>query len=652
MRSQYARWDGRQDPLAPRGDVGATLDRIADDLLMGSGGRDAVRRLQQRGMPGQRGLHDLRRALSRQRRELHRQIDGQDPLADLAEALDEVVDLERAALAGRDDQDARFGELDLDTLPPDPAGRFRGLSQHDFASAEAEQRLTEIADQLRKDVLDAHLASLTGALEAVTDEDVRRIAAMLADLNRLLEARAANGGDPPPDEPERFAEFTASHGDLLPGEPADLDELMALMAERAAAAQRFLDSLSPQQRAQLRDLANQVFDDLDLEFQLDQLGGNLAAAYPTGIPVGEGEADDTPEPGGSPGPMSRLVEAHQRLAELDDLEEQLAGEYEGATLEDVDEDALRRNLGDDAVRDLAGLRAIERDLEASGAVRVRGGEFELTPRGTRLLGERSLARLMARVRREPAASTAGADPEPTGQTRAWQFGDRAPLAVRRSINNAVLREASARRAPAASGGVRLLPDDLEVEEQEVRPRTATALLLDLSFSMPLRGHFVPAKRMALALHALIEGRHRQDSLHLIGFSDYARRMQPADLTAAGFERVYGTNMQHAFLLARRLLVHDTRPIKRVIMVTDGEPTAHLVDGETVFNWPPIPETLEATLREAMRLARSNIELDVFLLEDEPGLIAFAERLADVTGGEVVRMDAESAGRRVVTSYGS
>jgi uncharacterized protein with von Willebrand factor type A (vWA) domain len=186
----------------------------------------------------------------------------------------------------------------------------------------------------------------------------------------------------------------------------------------------------------------------------------------------------------------------------------------------------------------------------------------------------------------------------------------------------------------------------------VRPRTATALLLDLSFSMPLQGHFIPAKRMALALHALIEGRHRQDSFHLIGFSDYARRMRPADLAAAGFERVYGTNMHHAFLLARRVLADDPRPVKRVVMVTDGEPTAHLVEGECLFNWPPVPETLEATLREAMRLARADIELDVFLLEDAPGLVAFAERLAELTGGSVTRMSAEEVGHTVVGGYRS
>jgi uncharacterized protein with von Willebrand factor type A (vWA) domain len=652
VRSRYGAWDGSQDPLGERVDVADVLDRLADDLLMGSGGRSALRDLQQRGAPGRRGLDDLRRAVARQRQELERELaDG--PLGALRDELERIVATERDALAQADDPDARLAELDLDTMPSDPAGRFRALAQHDFRSPDAATEFEELADRLRRDLLDAHLRSLTGALESVTPEDQSRIAAMLGDLNALLQARAANGGVPPPDEPARFAAFKATHGDLLPGDPADLDELLAAMAQRAAAAAAFLRSLPADQRRQLEDLARQVFDDVDLQFQLDQLGQSIAAAYPGGLPEGDGDgsAPDEPQPGGSGGPISAAVDAYERVAELEDLEQALRGDHPGATLEDIDEEALRRHVDEDAVRDLRELKAVERELERSGAMRVEGGELVLTPRGARQLGARSLARLLARVRREPATRTAGADPEPTGQSRPWVFGDREPIAVGPTVRNAVMRRV-AEGGDATSGRVHLHPDDLEVAETEVRPRTATALLLDLSFSMPLQGHFVPAKRMALALHALIEGSHRQDSLHLIGFSDYARRMQPADLAAAGFERVYGTNMHHAFLLARRVLADDPRPVKRVIMVTDGEPTAHLVDGRSMFNWPPVPETLEATLREAGRLARAGIELDVFLLEDAPGLLAFAERLAALTGGEVFRMTADEVGRTVVAGYAS
>ncbi|MEX1179090.1 MAG: hypothetical protein WEB09_11580 [Nitriliruptor sp.] len=657
-RSRYGAWDGSQDPLGERIDVSEVLDSLADDLLMGAGGRSALRDLQQRGLPGGRGLDELRRTTARERRALQRELDEDGPLARLRDQLDAIVATERDALAQADDADARLAELDLDTMPPDPAGRFRALGDHDFRSPDAAEAYERLGDELRRDLLDAHLRSLMGALESVTAEDQARLAAMLGDLNALLQAREDHGGSPPPDEPERFAAFKAAHGDLLPGDPATLDELLAQMAARAAQAAAFLRSLPPDQRRQLEDLARQVFDDLDLQFQLDQLGERVAGAFPDGLPAsgdgpgsrGEG-VPARPEVGDPGGPISAAVDAYARVAELEELERSLYGDHPGATLEDIDEEALRRNLGDDAVRDLRELKAIERELERSGAMRVEGGELYLTPRGARQLGQRSLARLLARVRREPASRTVGADPEATGQTRPWAFGDREPIAVGPTVRNAVMRRLTTGERDAAPG-VRLHPDDLEVAETEVRPRTATALLLDLSFSMPLQGHFVPAKRMALALHALIEGSHRQDSLHLIGFSDYARRMQPADLAAVGFERVYGTNMHHAFLLARRVLADDPRPVKRVVMVTDGEPTAHLVDGRSVFNWPPVPETLEATLREAKRLARAGIELDVFLLEDAPGLLAFAERLAHLTGGEVFRMTADEVGRTVVAGYAS
>jgi uncharacterized protein with von Willebrand factor type A (vWA) domain len=161
---------------------------------------------------------------------------------------------------------------------------------------------------------------------------------------------------------------------------------------------------------------------------------------------------------------------------------------------------------------------------------------------------------------------------------------------------------------------------------------------------------VHAKKMALALHALIEGRYPHDTLYMIGFSDYARRMEPQDLTAAGWERVYGTNMQHAFHLAGRLLAQHPRASRQVIMVTDGEPTAHLEGDEAFFSWPPVPRTIQLTLAEAVRLSRSGVTMNVFMLEDSPGLIRFMERLAELTAGRVFLMDDREIGEFIVRDY--
>ena len=638
MRSRYTRWDGTQDPLGERIDVGDLLDRLGDDMLSGAGGRAALSRLREQGWRGQAGLGELRDRVDRLRGELADELDLDGPFREIAEELDAIVELERDTLAGRDDPDARFAEAMLDALPHDPAGRLRELQPHDFASEPAQQRFDELVDRLRRDVLDTYLRDLSGAVDSMGPEQVQAMAAMLADLNAMLEARARG------EEPE-FDAFMAAHGHLFPEQPQDLDELLEVLARRAMAMQQLLQAMSPEQRRQMAELARSVLDDPDLALQLSQLQGNLAEAM-AGMDL-SGIAD-APQQGDATGPFSAMVDGMERLAELEELERSLGGDYAGASLEDVDEEALRRSLGQDAVRDVRRLRQVERELEQAGVLQARDGELVMTPRGARLLGEKALTALLDRVRRQPADHRPGADPEPTGQTRPWQFGATEPLAVQRTLSNAVMRRAGQGIGPDTP--FRLVPDDLEVVEQEVRPATATALLLDLSFSMPLQGHFVPAKRMALALHALIEGKHRADSLHLVGFSDYARRLQPADLARAGFERVYGTNMQHAFLLARRLLADDPREVKQVIMVTDGEPTAHLVGDQAVFNWPPVPETLETTLREAMRLARMGISLNIFLLEDAPGLVAFAERLVQLTGGQVVRMSAEEAGRTVLHDY--
>ena len=277
----------------------------------------------------------------------------------------------------------------------------------------------------------------------------------------------------------------------------------------------------------------------------------------------------------------------------------------------------------------------------------RRGRLEVTPRGARRLGEKALTQIFDELKRDREgtheARDAGGLAEPTGATRPWNFGDHGQIAVGKTVFNAVVRSEPGQP-------VRLRPDDFEIVEAEQRTEAATALLLDLSFSMPLRGHFIHAKKMALALHALIEGRYPHDTLYLIGFSDYARQLQPEDLTAPGFERVYGTNMQHAFMLANRLLSQHPRATRQVIMVTDGEPTAHLEDDQAYFNWPPVPETIEKTLTEAIRLSKSGVRLNIFMLEESEGLARFMERLARVTSGRVFLMDDHRVGEFVLRDY--
>ncbi|HEY4939194.1 MAG TPA: hypothetical protein VIJ69_09200 [Actinomycetota bacterium] len=660
MQSRYEQWDGSQDPFGPDLDIGDILDEISDDILSGYGAQSAMRRLMRRGMPGRLGgLDDLRRRLDARRRRANRELNLDGAMAEVKERLDEIVAQERDWLASRtgDDaraQDARMRENFLDTLPDSPAGALKELMDYQFTNPEAQQAFNELVAELQKEILDAHFRNLTGGMGQVTPEDVARVREMLAELNAMIAARERG-------EEYDFPGFMDRYGDMFPEHPRTLDELLEVLAKRMAAMSRLLASLSPEQRRQLQEMAQALLSDMDLAFQMDQLAGELRALaphLPWDLPMGEG-GEGSGMMGDQPMPLSAAVGAVEALSDLDELDQAMAGDYPGASLDDVDEEKLRRALGDDAVSDLRRLRQIEKVLEESGVVTRQKGKLEVSPRGARRLGERALVAVFEQLHTEKAGvhetREAGGAAEPTGATRPWRFGDTGEIAVQRSIFNAVLRT-------TASGGstrsrVQLRPDDFELVEAETRTRTATALLLDLSFSMPLRGHWLPAKRMALALHALIEGKYPQDKLYLIGFSDYARRLQPTDLTArAPLERVYGTNMQHAFLLARRLLAEEPRASKQVIMVTDGEPTAHLMDigperaPEAFFSWPPTSETIHKTLAEAMHLAASGVTLNVFMLEDSPGLVAFMEKLGRLTAGRVFRMDSQDLGRFILSDY--
>jgi len=581
------------------------------------------------------GLDAIRNRLAERREQEQDALNLAGPLEETRRSLDEILERERTTLSFTDDEDARMREAFLDTLPPDAPGQVRELADYRFVDPQAQRMFDELMESLREQILGAHFRSMAQGMQSLTPEQLARFRDMLAELNDMIERRERG-------EPYDFDGFMQRYGDFFPEHPRTLDELLEQMARRMAALSRLMASLSPEQRAELQALAEQVMQDMDLAFEVDRLGANLTGAFPDlpwGAPAfGEGE---------QPMPLSATVDAMERLHDYEQLDRALRGDYPGAALQDVDEEALRRTLGEPAVRDMRRLKEIEQALERAGLVVRKQGRLELTPRGARKLGERALVQVFEQLKRDREgtheARDTGGMAEPTGATRPWRFGDHGQLAVQRTVFNAVVRS-----EPGAP--VRLIPDDFELIEAEQRTESATALLLDLSFSMPLRGHFVHAKKMALALHALIEGRYPHDKLYLIGFSDFARRLQPQDLAAPGFERVYGTNMQHAFLLAGRLLAQHPRAARQVIMVTDGEPTAHLEGDQAFFSWPPVSKTIRLTLSEAVRLARSGVTLNVFMLEESDGLISFMERLARLTSGRVFLMDDERLGDFVVRDY--
>jgi uncharacterized protein with von Willebrand factor type A (vWA) domain len=638
VRFRYSRWDGSQDPLGPDLSAAEVLEAMSDDLLSGQGAERSLSHLLRRGLRGRfSGLDALRSRLRDARRQEMERLNLEGPLREIQDRLDDILETERRTLSFMAEDEARLKEQELASLPADPAGAIRELKDYRFADPEAQRKFDELMEWLKEQVLGSYFRNLASGMRSMSPEEVQRFKDMLAELNGMIEAR-----DRGQHRQEHFDAFMQRFGDFFPDRPGTLEELLEGMARRMAAMSRLLASLSPDQRAELESLAREVLQDMDLAFEVDRLAGSLNEMFPH-LPW-----DDPTLSGGEDAmPMQATVDALERLSDFEDLDRSMRADYAGASMEDVDEERLRRTMGEESVRDLRRLKEIERALEQAGLVARHHGRLEVTPKGARRLGERVLVKLFEQLRRDREgthdARTAGGLAEPTGATRPWQFGDTGQIAVQKTVFNAVVREGPSRRP-------RLDVADFELVEAETRTEAATALLLDLSFSMPLRGHFVPAKKMALALHALIEGRYPHDTLYLIGFSDYARRIKPEDLAGTGWERVYGTNMQHAFHLAGRLLRDHPRATKQVIMVTDGEPTAHLEGEEVFFSWPPVQETIRRTLHEAMRLARSGVTINVFMLEETPGLAQFMERLARLTNGRVFLTAGEGLGEFVIRDY--
>jgi uncharacterized protein with von Willebrand factor type A (vWA) domain len=643
---RYGSWSGGRDPLEPPYDVAAALDDIGEAVLDGASARQALRELLRRGADGLRGLDDLRRQVAKQQRQARQKgrLDG--TLQQVRELLESALEAERRELFPDPSDEARMRELELDALPTETARAVQALQPYDWRSDEARAAYEAIDDLLRREVLDSQFTGMKDALENASPEAMQAVKDMLADLNAMLEAQARGEHTQ-----QSFDDFMGKHGDFFPSRPETLEELVDDLARRAAAQQRLMDSLTAEQRQELAELMSGAVD-VDLQSQLAQLGDALRHARPD-LPWGGRE----PMRGEQGLGMGDATTALAELADLDDLAAALGQDYPGASLDDIDEAAVQRALGRAAVDDVAALRRIERELLEQGyLVRDARGRLELSPRAVRRVGATALRKVFAHLeaggRGGHDVRDAGAAGDVTGGSRAWQFGDEQPLDVVRTVRNAVLRGGDSILSPASGRTqVRLQVEDFEVVETERRTSAAVALLVDLSFSMELRGCWGTAKSTALALHSLVTTKYPQDAIEIIGFSDYAQVLSPEKLAWLEAQRVQGTNLQHALVLAGRHLARHPEAEPVVLVVTDGEPTAHLTrSGYAEFCWPPLPETLELTMAEVERMTRRGATINVFLLDDEPRLVDFVESLASRNGGRVFAPDPSRLGEYVVSDY--
>jgi uncharacterized protein with von Willebrand factor type A (vWA) domain len=644
--SRYGRYTGGPDPLAPPVDLAEALDAVAEDVMAGYSPRHALQEFLRRGGRDREGLDDLAGRVQQRRWDLlsrHR-LDG--TLSEVRKLLDTAVQEERKQLArdaAMDNTDRAFREMQLQNLPSSTAAAVNELASYDWQSSTAREAYERIKDLLGREVLDQRFAGMKQALENATDEDREAVSAMLRDLNELL-GKHRRGED----TDEDFQKFMSRHGSFFPENPESVEELIDALAQRAAAAQRLLQSMSQEQRDELMRLSAQAFGSPELMAQLDQLDASLRALRPgedwTGSERFEGQE------GLGLGDGTGVL---QDIAELDELAEQLSQSYNGSRLDDLDLDALARQLGQNAAVSARALADIERAMQDGGYLR-RGpdGDLRLSPQAMRRLGKsllRDTAKQLSGRQGRRDTRVAGAAGDQTGASREWQFGDAEPWDVTRTLTNAIRRTMADGGDP--SRGLQLGAGDIEVAETEARTQAAVVLLVDVSFSMAAEGRWVPMKRTALALHQLVSTRFRGDRLQLITFGRYAQSMDIGDLTALPAIREQGTNLHHGLLLANRFFRQHPSMQPVLLVVTDGEPTAHLLaEGEAYFSWPPDPETIRVTVAELDRLGRAGTQATIFRLGDDPGLARFVQNMVRRIDGRIVAPEPGDLSAAVVGEY--
>lgn len=425
-----------------------------------------------------------------------------------------------------------------------------------------------------------------------------------------------------------------SQGKRLQGIQGLLQHLEQRKQKEVAKAQPLLDELSPGEREGLNDQLS------------SELPGDTAQSTDTELPP-DAELRATRSFSG----QKSLADLLKTIRKINELEGQLkAAQNCFLPLDTIDEKLLRELLGDEAVEDLKMLREMTRVLEEAGYLNYKDGRHELTPLGLRRIGQIALEDVFAQLRKEHVgqhrADYRGVRGERIEETKKFDFSDDLHFHLQKTVMNSVYREP---KAPP----LKLSVDDFEVYRTETNIRSATVLMLDLSSSMSTFGNFDAAKRVALVLDNLVHSQYPRDSLYIVGFSSYARRLKKADLSRINWDKYDPyTNMQHAFNLAGSLLEKESCNNRQIILISDGEPTAHTANGNLTFQSPPTPQTIHLTMKEVKKCARMGIAINVFMFETGRLPSAFVTEVARVTHGRVFFTSADTLRQYLLVDFAS
>ena len=660
---RYSQWDGSQEPF--EADADALLDALAEDVIDHGDIRRALRDLIRRGANGDDtrlpGLDDLLERLRSRRNQTLDRYDPDSVMRDLKERLDDVLQTERAGM------DRRLGEIEdnlanmsgeeaepagrlrdlfkqradrnrerLDQLPESTAGALRELQDFDFIDPEAQRKFQELMDELRKEMLGSVASEMRQQIENMDPQQMALMREMLRDLNRMIRDKL-DGLEPD------FEGFMDKWGAMFGDDPPrSFDELMEMLARQMGQMQSLLDSMSPEQRRELFEAMNAAMDPETAD-ELAELAANLGQMLPFNEfaeqRLFQGEENMT---------LEEAMNVMGELQSMDDLEAQIRQAMRRGDLDELDAEMLEALLGEEARQDLDRLAEIAKRLEEAGYLRRDGDRLELTPAAVRKIGQKVLRDLFGDLRKGRAGdhelAVRGTGGEHTDETKPYEFGDPFEIHLHRTVMNAIERQ-------GVGTPVKVGIQDFEVKRTEHVVQAATVLLIDQSKSMGMFGSWGAAKRVALALEALIRGKFPRDRFWMVGFSDYAVPIKTDDLPTLTWNMwVSGTNMQHAFAMSRKLLAPYKNCSRQILMITDGEPTAHLEGTRSYFNYPPTYRTIHETLREVRRCTAEGITINTFMLETSYYLLDFIDRVTRINNGRALYTSPGKLGQYVLVDY--
>ncbi len=667
---RYSKWDGSQDfhPI----DVEHVMDELSEHLMNQGDVSSALRSLMQQGVKGHfddgmKGLQDIAKMIRTKKNETLEKYDMNSVIDGLKAKISEIKEAERKGIRKRLkeaktrlEKSKRQGKdspvapevaetllkklnsqakknLDfLDRLPDDPAGSISKLKDYEFMDAQAKADFDELLKTLQGQVADSYFKNMSNKLKDMKPQDMGALKNMLNDLNSMLED-VVKGENP------ASKQFLDKWGDFFSQQaPKDLDDLVEQISKQIGQVQSVLDSMQPEQREHLQQLMNSIFGDDEFQMALERMASMLDR-------IREPERHrEYPFSGGESVSLQQAMDVVTQLGEIDDLEQKIRYSQHGGTIMEIDKHEVENLLGDEGREAVEQLQRLSSLLEEAGYIKRVGNRYELTPRGMRKIGQKALAEIFGIIRKDKtgkhAAREQGRGFDRTEESKLYEYGDPFHLDLQRTLSNALQRD-------GAGVPVHIAPKDFEIYKTELTAHSSTVLMLDLSLSMAMRGNFVAAKKVALALDSLIRSQYPRDSLYIVGFSTYAREVRPEKLAFLSWDEFDPyTNIQHGLAVAQKLLGRQRGGTKQIIMISDGEPTAHIEDGQLFSQYPPSHKTLRETLREVKRCTQSEITINTFMLDRNSYLMEFVDQLTKINHGRIFYTSADRLGQYILVDY--